>query len=55
MAVIKTDHTKRGICSKLIEFIFIFKIVVMKLIAPKIEEIPAICKEKITISVEFPL
>jgi hypothetical protein len=31
-----------------------FIIVVMKLIAPKIEEIPAICKEKIVKSTEIP-
>jgi len=42
IAVIITDHTKRGIRSKFILLDRIFKIVVIKLIAPIIEEIPAI-------------
>lgn len=46
-AVIITDHTNNGICSSGWFFVRMFKIVVIKLIAPKIEEIPAICKEKI--------
>jgi len=46
-AVINTDHTNRGIRSNVIEGDRIFKIVVMKLIAPKMDEIPAKCKEKI--------
>jgi len=33
----------------------IFKIVVIKLIAPKIDETPAKCKEKIAKSTEAPL
>jgi len=49
-AVIITDHTNSGIFSNLIDIGRIFKIVVIKLIAPKIEEIPAKCKEKIVIS-----
>jgi hypothetical protein len=40
-AVIKTDQTKRGIESRVIEADRIFIIVVMKLIAPRIEEAPA--------------
>jgi len=42
IAVIKTDHTKSGIFSSLICFARMFKIVEMKLIAPRIEEAPAI-------------
>lgn len=40
-AVIKTDHTNNGIRSKVIEGDRMFRIVVIKLIAPRIEEIPA--------------
>lgn len=46
-AVIPTDHTKRGIRSRDILAARILIIVVMKLIAPRIEEAPARCKEKI--------
>jgi len=55
MAVKRTDQTNKGIKSIDIEEIRIFRIVVMKLIAPKIEEAPAICKEKIVISTLGPL
>jgi len=41
IAVIRTDHTNKGIESKVIEEERIFIIVVIKLMAPKIEEIPA--------------
>jgi len=54
-AVIITDHTNKGIRSKFIIFDRIFIIVVIKLIAPKIEEIPAMCSEKIVKSTEEPL
>jgi hypothetical protein len=37
-----------------IKLVFIFKIVVIKLIAPKIEDAPAICKLKIDKSTEYP-
>jgi len=40
-AVISTDQTNRGIESRVIEEDRIFKIVVMKLMAPKIEDAPA--------------
>ena len=40
-AVIRTDHTNRGIESRLLVEDRIFIIVVMKLIAPKMEEAPA--------------
>lgn len=54
-AVINTDHTNRGICSNLIAFIRRFKIVVMKLIAPRIEDTPARWSEKMAISTPIPL
>jgi hypothetical protein len=40
-AVTKTDHTKSGILCMVIPGVLIFNIVVMKLIAPSIEETPA--------------
>jgi len=55
IAVIITDHTNNGKFSKDIFLFRIFKIVVMKLMAPRIEDTPAICKEKIVKSTEFPL
>ena len=46
IAVNKTDHTNKDILSMFFkERIFIM--VVIKLMAPRIEEIPATCKEKI--------
>jgi hypothetical protein len=41
IAVMRTDHTKRGICSNFIWGLRIFKIVEIKLMAPRMEEIPA--------------
>lgn len=41
-AVIRTDHTKRGIFSIDMAGVRIFIMVEMKLIAPKIEDTPAI-------------
>jgi len=46
-AVMKTDHTNNGIRSNVIDGFRILMIVVIKLIAPKMEEIPARCNEKI--------
>jgi hypothetical protein len=46
-AVIPTDHTNKGIRSKVILGARILIIVVMKLIAPRIDEAPAKCSEKI--------
>jgi len=46
-AVIKTDHTNNGNLCIAIPGVLILKIVVIKLIAPKIEEIPDKCKLKI--------
>jgi len=40
-AVISTDHTNKGMESSVMEEDRIFKIVVIKLIAPRIEEAPA--------------
>jgi hypothetical protein len=54
MAVIKTDQTNRGIRSNVIPVDRILIIVVIKFTAPKIEEIPAKCKEKIAKSTEAP-
>jgi len=52
--VIKTDHTNKNTPSIEMEEDFIFKTVVIKLIAPKIEEIPAICNLKIAKSTDLP-
>jgi hypothetical protein len=54
IAVIKTDHTNKGIRSKVIPLDRILITVVMKFTAPRIEEIPAKCKEKIAKSTEAP-
>lgn len=53
-AVIRTAHTKRGVWYWVIAGGFMLIIVVIKLIAPRIEEIPARCKEKIVKSTEAP-
>jgi len=52
IVVIKIDHKNSGIRSKFKVFIRIFKIVVIKLIAPKIDEIPAKWREKIAKSTD---
>jgi hypothetical protein len=52
IAVIITDHTNNGIRSKVIFDCRILIIVVIKLIAPRIEEAPAKCKEKIVKSID---
>jgi hypothetical protein len=53
-AVITTDHTNRGIRSRVIPGLRILTTVVIKFTAPKIEETPAKCKEKIAKSTEDP-
>lgn len=53
-AVIKTDHTKRGMESKVTEAERMFIIVVIKLMAPRMEEAPAKCNLKIAKSTEKP-
>jgi len=45
-AVIRTLHTKSGMRSRDIPAGRMFRHVVMKLIAPRIEEAPAKCREK---------
>lgn len=55
IVVIKTDHTNKGIRSKVISLGRIFIIVVIKLIEPRMEEMPAKCKEKIARSTALPL
>jgi hypothetical protein len=47
MAVINTDQANKGIRSKNIPNVRIFPKVLIKLTAPKIEETPAKCNEKI--------
>jgi hypothetical protein len=54
IAVINTDQTNKGIRSKVIPLDRILITVVIKFTAPKIEEIPAKCKEKIAKSTEAP-
>jgi hypothetical protein len=53
-AVISTDHTNKGMESKDMEADRMFIIVVMKLIAPRIEDAPAKCRLKIAKSTEIP-
>jgi len=53
-AVIKTAHTNNGIRSRLILKFRILSTVVIKFTAPKIDEIPAKCKEKIAQSTANP-
>lgn len=52
IVVIKMDHRNRGIRSKVIIVGRMFKIVVIKLMAPRIDEIPARCSEKIVKSTD---
>lgn len=54
IAVISTDHTNKGILSKVREDDRMFIIVVMKLMAPRIEEAPARCNLKMARSIEIP-
>jgi len=53
-AVIPTAHTNKGIRSRVIPEERILIIVVIKFTAPKIEETPAKCKEKILRSTDAP-
>lgn len=55
IVVIKIDQINKEIWSNFKNLIFIFIIVEIKLIAPKIEEIPAIWSEKIEKSTEVPV
>jgi len=54
IAVTNTLHTNKGNLCKLIPFVFMFKTVVIKLIAPNKEEIPERCKLKIAKSTDAP-
>lgn len=54
IAVMNTAQTNKGIRWKVIPGDLIFKIVVIKLLAPKIDEIPARCKLKIAKSTDPP-
>jgi hypothetical protein len=53
-AVITTDQTNNGIRSKLIPGLRILSTVVIKFTAPKIDDTPAKCKEKIAKSTDEP-
>eukprot|EP00172_Hildenbrandia_rubra_P001784 Plantae.Rhodophyta-Hildenbrandia_rubra.ctg238.p1 GENE.Plantae.Rhodophyta-Hildenbrandia_rubra.ctg238~~Plantae.Rhodophyta-Hildenbrandia_rubra.ctg238.p1 ORF type:complete len:137 (-),score=1.72 Plantae.Rhodophyta-Hildenbrandia_rubra.ctg238:1754-2164(-) len=53
-AVIKTAHTKSGIRNMLSPGFLMFKIVVIKFIAPKTEDAPAKCKLNIVRSTAAP-
>jgi len=55
IAVIKTDQTNKGIILIAIFLLRIFRIVEIKFTAPKIEDTPAKCKEKIALSTDIPL
>lgn len=48
--VIKIDQTNKGMLSMLVFLDRMFRTVVMKLMAPKIEEAPAKCRLKMAIS-----
>ena len=54
MAVISTDQTNSGILNIGIDFGFMLMHVVMKLIAPRMDEAPARCSEKIARSTDGP-
>jgi hypothetical protein len=55
IAVSITDQTNKGIRSNVIPIDRMLIIVVMKLIAPRIDEIPAKCNLKIAKSTDAPL
>jgi len=50
IAVIRTDQTNSGVLSKDMREVRMFTIVLMKLMAPRIEDTPAKCNLKIVIS-----
>lgn len=54
IAVMSTDHTNSGMLNIGMDFGFILMHVVMKLIAPRMDEAPARCKEKIARSTDGP-
>jgi hypothetical protein len=54
-AVIITDHTNKGVRSHVIPGVRILIIVVIKLIAPRIDDTPARCNLKIVKSTDAPV
>ncbi len=52
--MISTDQTKSGILCSVMPGARMLKIVVMKLIAPRIDDAPARCRAKIAMSTEGP-
>ena len=54
-AVISTDHAKSEIFSIFMDSGRMFRIVAIKLMAPRIDLTPAKCREKIAISTDGPL
>jgi hypothetical protein len=54
-AVTKIDQANKGILCKVIPGVLIFKIVVIKLTAPKIDEAPAKCKLKLQSPLQVPV
>jgi hypothetical protein len=53
-AVTRIDQTKSGILCSVMPGARMLKIVVMKLMAPRIDEAPARCSEKIAMSIAMP-
>jgi hypothetical protein len=53
-AVTNTDHTNNGILCIVMPGVLIFKIVVIKLIAPRIDDAPAMWSDKIAKSIAGP-
>ena len=52
--VTNIDHTNKGILCRVMPGALILKIVVIKFAAPKIDEAPAKCREKIAKSIPIP-
>ena len=52
--VTRIDHTNSGILCRVMPGARMLKMVVMKLMAPRIEEAPAMCSEKIARSIAGP-
>ena len=52
--VTRIDHTNSGILCSVMPGARMLKMVVMKLMAPRIEEAPAMCSEKIARSIAGP-
>ena len=52
-AVMTINHTNSGIRSGFILFVFLLIVVVIKFTAPRIEDTPANCSEKMALLAEF--